>query len=64
MDSPPNYPDDLARAVIDALVADVDTASRPVRGVPPLFADREAALRLNVARPTAPWRAWRGRYPW
>ena len=50
MDSPPNYPDGLTRAVIDALIADVDAVSRPVRGVPPLFADRDATLRRERRR--------------
>jgi hypothetical protein len=45
MNSPPDYPDGLTRAVIDALVAEVDALARPVHRVPPLFADRDAALR-------------------
>ena len=45
MDSPPNYPDGLTRAVIDALVAEVGGAVRPDRRVPPLFADRDTASR-------------------
>jgi hypothetical protein len=56
MNSPPNYPDGLSPAVIDALVAEVDAAVRPVRRVPPLFADRDAALhreRLRANRAAA-----------
>lgn len=45
MNSPPNYPDGLTQAVIDALLTEVDAAVRPVRRMPPLFADRDAALR-------------------
>ena len=45
MNSPPNYPDGLTRAVIDTLLAEVDALVRPVHRVPPLFADRDAALR-------------------
>jgi hypothetical protein len=45
MNSPPNYPDGLTQAVIDALVTEVDALARPVHRVPPLFADRDTALR-------------------
>jgi hypothetical protein len=45
MHSPPNYPDGLTQALIDALLTEVDAAERPVRQVPPLFADRDAASR-------------------
>ncbi|MGH3916288.1 MAG: hypothetical protein ACRDTC_23200 [Pseudonocardiaceae bacterium] len=45
MDSPPSYPDGLSPAVIDALITEVDAMVRPVRRVPPLFADRDAVLR-------------------
>jgi hypothetical protein len=45
MNSPPNYPDGLTQAVIDDLLAEVDAAVRPVRRMPPLFADRDAVLR-------------------
>jgi hypothetical protein len=45
MDGPPYYPDGLTPAVIDALITEADAATRPVRPVPPLFADRDAALR-------------------
>jgi hypothetical protein len=50
MDSPPSYPDGLTRDIIDALVAEVDAAVHPVRGVPLLFADRDAALRREHCR--------------
>lgn len=50
MDSPPNYPDGLTRPVIDALIAEVDAVVRPVGRVPPLFADRDAALRRERRR--------------
>ncbi|MGH3809507.1 MAG: hypothetical protein ACRDRU_23340, partial [Pseudonocardiaceae bacterium] len=49
-DSPPNYPDGLTQALIDALVAEVDAAVHPVRRVPPLFADRDAVLRRERRR--------------
>jgi hypothetical protein len=45
MYSPPHYPDGLTQALIDALLTEVDAAERPVRQVPPLFADRDAAFR-------------------
>ena len=45
MDSPPNYPDGLTQALIEALITEVDAAVQPVRQVPPLFADRDVALR-------------------
>jgi hypothetical protein len=45
MHSPPHYPDGLTQALIDALLAEVDATTRPVRQVPPLFADRDAASR-------------------
>jgi hypothetical protein len=45
MEGPPNYPDGLTRAVIDALIMEADAVAQPVRRVPPLFADRDAALR-------------------
>jgi hypothetical protein len=45
MDGPSNYPDGLTRAVIDALIMEADAVALPVRRVPPLFADRDAALR-------------------
>jgi hypothetical protein len=45
MNGPPNYPDGLTQAVIDALLTEVDAVARPVRRMPPLFADRDAALR-------------------
>jgi hypothetical protein len=45
MGSPPNYPDGLTQAIIDALIAEVDAVAQPVRRVPPLFADRDAAWR-------------------
>ena len=44
MDSPPNYPDGLTQAVIEALIREVGAVARPERRVPPLFADRDAAL--------------------
>jgi len=50
MESPQNYPDGLTVAVIDALVAEVDAVVRPVRGVPPLFADRDEVLRRERRR--------------
>jgi hypothetical protein len=50
MNSPPNYPDGLTRAVIDTLVTEADAVVRPVHGVPPLFADRDAALRRERRR--------------
>ncbi|MGH3719653.1 MAG: hypothetical protein ACRDRI_12620 [Pseudonocardiaceae bacterium] len=50
MDSPPNHPDGLTRAVIDALVTEVGAVVRPDRRVPPLFADRDAALRRERRR--------------
>ena len=50
MDSQPNYPDGLTRAVIDALVTEVHAGVRPDRRVPPLFADRDAALRCERQR--------------
>lgn len=45
MHSPPNYPDGLTQALIDALLTEVDETARTVHQVPPLFADRAAALR-------------------
>jgi hypothetical protein len=45
MHSPPNYPDGLTQAVIETLLAEVDATARPVRQVPPLFADRDAESR-------------------
>ncbi|MGH3827100.1 MAG: hypothetical protein ACRDQX_07995 [Pseudonocardiaceae bacterium] len=50
MDSPPNYPDGLTRAVIDALLTEAHAGVRPDRRVPPLFADRDAALRRERQR--------------
>lgn len=50
MDSPPNYPDGLTQALIDALVTEADAAARPVRRVPPLFADRDTVLRRERRR--------------
>jgi hypothetical protein len=50
MDSPPNYPDGLTRAVIDALVTEAAKAAQPVYGVPPLFADRDAVLQREHRR--------------
>jgi hypothetical protein len=50
MNSPPNYPDGLTQAVIDALVTEVDALARPVHRVPPLFADRDAVLRRERRR--------------
>jgi len=50
MDSPPTYPDGLTPAVIDALITEVDAVVRPVRRVPPLFADRDAVLRRERRR--------------
>ena len=50
MDSPPNYPDGLTRAVIDALVTEAAKAAQPVYGMPPLFADRDAALQREHRR--------------
>lgn len=52
MDGPPNYPDGLTRAVIDALIMEADAVARPVRRVPPLFADRDAALRREHRQTT------------
>ena len=45
MHSPPHYPDGLTQALIDALLAEVHATARPVRQVPPLFADRDTASR-------------------
>ncbi len=50
MNSPPNYPDGLTQVVINALVAEVDAVVRPVRGMPALFADRDAVLRREHRR--------------
>lgn len=50
MESPQNYPDGLTLAVIDVLIAEVDAVARPVRRVPPLFADRDEALRRERRR--------------
>jgi hypothetical protein len=50
MNSPPNYPDGLTPAVIDALVTEVGAAVRPDHRVPPLFTDRDAALRRERHR--------------
>jgi hypothetical protein len=50
MDSPPNYPDGLTRAVIDALVTEAAKTAQPVYGMPPLFADRDAVLQREHRR--------------
>lgn len=50
MDSPSNYPDGLTQALIDALVTEVDALVRPVHRMPPLFADRDAAVQREHRR--------------
>ncbi|GAA2980467.1 hypothetical protein GCM10010483_25760 [Actinokineospora diospyrosa] len=45
MDHSAHFPDGLSEAVVDALVEEVDRHVVPTRYVPPLYVDREAALR-------------------